>query len=99
MTGYAYRFMKDGNNYVWVKISDSDIEAALAEAQGAYDLADNKRRVFITTPVPPYDVGDLWAQGGSGDLMRCKTAKVSGQSYSANDWEYASKSLVSRANE
>lgn len=90
-TGYAYRFMKDGNNYVWVKIADSDIEAALAEAQDAWDLADNKRRVFITQPVPPYDIGDLWVQGSNGDIKRCATAKTSTQAYNASDWVLASK--------
>lgn len=90
-TGYAYRFMKDGNNYIWTKISDSDIEAALSEAQDAWDLADNKRRVFITQPVPPYDIGDLWVQGSNGDIKRCATAKTSTQTYSASDWVLASK--------
>ena len=90
-TGYAYRFMKDGNNYVWTKISDSDIEAALSEAQDAWDLADNKRRVFITQPVPPYDIGDLWVQGSGGDIKRCATAKTSSQTYSSSDWVLASK--------
>ena len=91
VTGYAYRFMKDGNNYVWIKISDSDIEAALAEAQDAWDLADNKRRIFVTTPVPPYDVGDLWVQGDGGDIKRCAVAKTDTQTYAAEDWVLASK--------
>lgn len=90
-TGYAYRFMKDGSTYLWTKISDSDIEAALAEAQDAWDLADNKRRVFISQPVPPYDVGDMWVQGSNGDIKRCATAKTSSQTYSASDWVLASK--------
>ena len=90
-TGYAYRFMKDGNNYVWVKLSDSDIAAALAAAQTAQDTADHKRRVFITQPVPPYDVGDLWTQGSNGDLLRCATAKTASQAYAASDWVLASK--------
>ena len=90
-TGYAYRFMKDGSTYLWTKISDSDIEAALAEAQDAWDLADNKRRVFISQPVPPYDIGDMWVQGSNGDIKRCATAKTSSQTYSASDWVLASK--------
>ena len=90
-TGYAYRFMKDGNNYVWVQLSDSDIAAALAVAQEAQDTADHKRRVFITQPVPPYDEGDLWSQGGNGDLMRCKNRKDEGQDYALSDWEVATK--------
>ena len=90
-TGYAYRFMKDGNNYVWVQLSDSDIAAALAAAQTAQDTADHKRRVFITQPVPPYDVGDLWSQGSNGDLKRCATAKTATQAFADSDWVLASK--------
>ena len=63
----------------------------MADAAAAQDTADKKRRVFTTTPTTPYDVGDLWAQGTSGELMRCKTAKTSSQSYAAADWEKASK--------
>ena len=49
-----------------------------------------KRRVFVTTPAPPYDVGDLWTQGKSGDLMRCQTARASGN-YNSSDWIKAVK--------
>ncbi|MBE5926643.1 MAG: hypothetical protein E7270_06735 [Lachnospiraceae bacterium] len=47
--------------------------------------------MFYTTPTTPYDKGDLWVQGGEGDILRCSTTKVSGQSYSASDWVIASK--------
>ena len=60
------------------------------DASNAQDTADSKRRVFVTTPVPPYDVGDLWTQGKSGDLMRCKVAKASG-AFVTTDWEKAVK--------
>ena len=87
--GFAYRFMKDGA-WKWQPIQDSDISEALNAAAEAKDTADGKRRVFVSTPVPPYDVGDLWAQGESGDIMRCKTARQSG-AYVSSDWEKASK--------
>ena len=97
-TGYCYRWQIKPNvsnpglnDFEWVRISDEDISAALRAANNAQDTADNKRRVFVSTPVPPYDVGDLWAQGATGDLMKCATAKASGQSYNANDWTKASK--------
>lgn len=103
-TGYCYRWQikstaadpshPTANDFEWVQLSDSDIAAALAAANQAQDTADHKRRVFVTTPTPPYDVGDLWTQGSTGDLMRCKTAKTATQTYSASDWELASKSLV-----
>ncbi|SMO48062.1 phage tail protein [Solitalea koreensis] len=90
-TGYAYRFQVVTGVYSWQKISDADITAALANAQQAQDTADGKRRVFATTPVVPYDVGDLWVQGTSGDIMRCQTAKTAVQSYNSADWVKASK--------
>lgn len=89
-TGYSYRFLDDGG-YKWIQIQDSDITQALSLAQKAQDTADGKRRVFVTQPTPPYDVGDLWAEGENTDLMVCQTPKASGGSYSAQDWRKASK--------
>ena len=89
-TGFTYRFLKDGSTWKWQAIKDEDISKALSDAAEAQDTADSKRRVFTSTPAPPYDVGDLWAQGGSGDIMRCITARASG-SYVSSDWEKASK--------
>ena len=88
--GFTYRFTPSGSSYVWQAIQDSDITEALQQAANAQDTADSKRRVFYTTPSPPYDVGDLWAQGSGGDIMRCKTARQSG-AYVSTDWELASK--------
>lgn len=88
--GYAYRFMQDGATWKWQLVQDTDITLALAAAEKAKDTADHKRRVFVVQPEPPYDIGDLWAQGSNGDLMRCKVARASG-SYSEDDWEKASK--------
>ena len=89
-TGFTYRFLKDGSTWKWQPIKDSDIDEALQQAATAQDTADGKRRVFTSTPTPPYDVGDLWAQGGSGDIMRCIVARSSG-SYVSTDWDKASK--------
>jgi phage minor structural protein len=83
--GYAYRFAYENGQYKWILLKDSDIQKALADAAKAQDTADQKRRVFVSQPTPPYDVGDLWANGQS--VYRCKTAKVSGQTYSSSDWE------------
>lgn len=79
------------NGSGWVLIEDQKAIDAFNTASTAKDTADGKRRVFTSTPTVPYDVGDLWAQGTGGDLMRCITAKTSAQSYSASDWGKASK--------
>lgn len=60
------------------------------EAIDASELAKTKAQVFYATPTPPYNVNDLWVQGETGDIMRCKTARSSGN-YVATDWEKASK--------
>ena len=90
-TDYAYRFMLQNGVYSWDRIQDTDAIKALADAAAAQDTADGKRRVFVAQPMPPYDVGDLWAQGSTGDLMRCQVAKTANQSYSSSDWVLATK--------
>ena len=89
-TGYAYRFAIVSTVYQWMKITDSDVTEALALAAAAQATADAKRRCFTTTPTTPYDVGDLWAEGSTGDIKRCTTARSSG-AYVAGDWTLASK--------
>ena len=89
-SGYCWRWMLLNNVYSWQRITDSDVTRALADAAKAQDTADEKRRVFYNEPVPPYDQGDLWAQGSSGDILRCQTARSSG-SYTASDWVLASR--------
>ncbi|MGI5841634.1 MAG: hypothetical protein ACOX6N_05455, partial [Patescibacteria group bacterium] len=72
----------------WELIEDQKAIDAYTAASTAQDTADAKRRVFVSQPIPPYDIGDLWTDGDTGDLKKCKTAKSSG-SYSADDWELA----------
>lgn len=88
-SGKAYRWAKGGDAWVWALLQDADVSAALAAAKQAKDTADGKRRTFISTPVPPYDVGDLWTQGGAGELLVCTTAKAGGAAFAASDWASA----------
>lgn len=93
-TNYCYRWMSDGATtptYSWQEVSDSDVTLALANAAAAQDTADSKRRVFITTPTPPYDVGDLWFQGASSDILTCTTAKTITGVYAETDWSKLNK--------
>lgn len=77
-TGYGYRFAYEdivdtpdaGIIYSWIRITDVDVTAALANAANAQATADGKRTVFYTntTPVPmvengitiPIEIGDMW---------------------------------------
>ena len=89
-TGKVFRWVKKGNVYSWQELQDSEVAQALALANDALALARTKRRIFVSTPTTPYDVGDLWVQGSTGDIMRCRTARASGN-YNAADWEKACK--------
>lgn len=89
-TGLGYRWVADGSAYTWTLIRDTGVAKALADAAAAQSAADSKVRCFISTPTPPYDRGDIWTQGDSGDILRCQTDRGSG-SYNAGDWVRASK--------
>lgn len=88
-TGYAYRFQMVNGEFSWYKLTDTDVTEALAIANAAQDTADSKRRVFVSTPTPPYDVGDIWLKDDS-ELYRCRTKRTSGN-YSATDWIIGTK--------
>lgn len=90
-TGFCYRYMNQNGVYSWGRIQDTEVTKALADAANAQTTANAKKRIFITTPKPPYDVGDLWVQGSNGDIMRCQTPKLNGQEYAEADWVKASK--------
>lgn len=91
-SGKGYRFLKDETGaYIWAIITDEDITKALA-------LAGEKKRIFGRTPIPPYDVDDLWVYAvypsdGSKynkEILRCVTAKSAGEKFSIDDWALAS---------
>ena len=99
--GKSWRWCKGSSDnpattWHWHEIADSDAVRALQNAAKAQDTADGKRRVFVVQPTPPYEVGDLWAQGdGDGkDILKCKTAKTAGQTFAQADWEAASSALT-----
>ena len=84
-------YQKSGSTYSWVQ---EIVPTAV------FDKIDGKARVFITQPIPPYSVGDLWFGGTSSDIKTCTTARASG-SYTATDWEkydkYVDSSDISTA--
>lgn len=91
---YRYVYDKESKSHKWILIKDTDVTKALADASRAQDTADNKRRVFVAEPIPPYDEGDLWVQGETenGEIMRCKVPRQLGETYSvSSDWIKASK--------
>ena len=82
--GYAYRFMEDNGIWGWILLQDTDITKAMQAAMEAQDTADGKRRTFVTTPQPPYDIGDLWTNGE--DILTATVARDKGSVYVSSDW-------------
>lgn len=90
-SGKQWRWIETSTEvFEWVLIPNSEAAIALNRAEQAYDLADGKRTTFIVQPFTPYQKGDLWSQGASGDIMRCNVSRASGAFVSA-DWGKASK--------
>lgn len=59
----------------WREVTNKDaIDAARQVADAADVKADSKRRVFLTTPKPPYDTGDQWISGKGATPGRSTSA-------------------------
>lgn len=83
-TGYTYTFQATEGIYGWVQIVDKDLTEALSIANAAQDTADNKRRIFLDTPEPPYDNGDLWLN--NEEIYVCQIGKPEGELYAEGDF-------------
>lgn len=52
----------------------SAISTANSNASEAINLVNGKAKVFVSTPVPPYNVGDIWTD--SNDIYYCTTPRT-----------------------
>ena len=55
-----------------------------------FDKIDGKAQIFIVQPIPPYNVGDLWFNNKTSDIMTCVKARTTGNFDSA-EWEKRNK--------
>lgn len=87
---------RENATYLWNGTSWVEQEAPKA----VFDAIDGKAQIFVNDPKsttapkpqPPFNIGDLWVQGGSGDILRCKQKNESTSDYTISDyWESASK--------
>lgn len=93
-SGKSYRFENKEGTYVWVQTNNEDINRVLGIANAAKDTADSKRRIFTTTPFPPYDSGDIWinnAGATTGEMYICQTGRDATQTYTPGDFIIATK--------
>ena len=86
-TGDLWQNITDNTEWRWTGSGWEE----MAVPDALIDKVDGKRTIFSSQPIPPYDVNDLWCEGGDGDIKICVQARTSGESYSASDWALASK--------
>lgn len=72
----SYRYSKINNVYSWQQ------ENVPTEV---FDKIDGKSAVYTSQPSPPYNVGDLWFNSTSSDILTCMQSRISGQ-YISSDW-------------
>jgi len=71
-------YATDSDGFTWALIIDQAAQDAYQQSLNAYDLADNKRRVFTATPTGPIDEGDLWVTGTNPQVVKV---------YKSGNWE------------
>lgn len=86
-TGYVYQFKE---NSTWQINDDVNLIQAMALTNVEVDTTEDKeRKLFFTTPTPPYSSGDWWVKE-DGTLYICQLGKTSGN-YEEKDFIISSK--------
>ena len=55
-----------------------------------FDKIDGKAQIFVVQPIPPYNVGDLWFNNETSDIMTCVKARATGN-FDSTEWEKRNK--------
>lgn len=97
-SGKAYIFADtDGQGtYEWAEVEDESKIKVLAMANATVDAKDNRRRLFLEEPIPPYDNGDLWLKDGI--IYICQISKPETEVFETHDFivssQYSGDSLA-----
>lgn len=79
-----FQFMKDANNYIKWDGETFEVKGKITVTSGT------ATRTFVAEPTTPYKIGDIWMQGGTGNILVCTTSRETG-AYNSDDWEVSSK--------
>ena len=79
------------NNVVkmWNGSSWDDFTGDVSES--VWNEINGKAQIFTDTPKTPYNKGDLWFVGSSGDILTCVTARKESEQYNSSDWTKQNK--------
>lgn len=59
--------------------------------ESVWNEINGKAQIFTDTPKTPYNKGDLWFVGSSGDILTCVTARKESEQYNSSDWTKQNK--------
>lgn len=65
-------------------------ETKTAPPDDVFDRIDGKAQIFVSQPIPPYNIGDLWFTDSS-EILTCIKKKTKSQSFDLGDWEKKNK--------
>ena len=85
-TGDLWYDTSDGTTYYW----NGAVWVSQDVPDEVFDAIDGKAQIFVSQPTTPYNVGDLWFNSATSDIMTCITARTSGN-YTASDWQKRNK--------
>lgn len=89
----------DGNFYIY---EDKQWKKSPATPPDyVFDRIDKKAEIYVTQPVPPYNVNDLWFGGTDEPIKVCVQSRTAGEDFHMEDWqkkdEYIDKSDAEQA--
>lgn len=74
---------------IWNGVSWDDFTGDVPES--VWNEINGKAQIFTDTPKTPYNKGDLWFVGSSGDILTCVTARKESEQYNSSDWTKQNK--------
>lgn len=87
--GDLWRQPSTGKDYIF--FAGEWIELPNSVPDEIYDVIDGKAQVFTVTPVPPYNVGDLWMQNSNSEILTCIKSRAETDTFNRADWEKRNK--------
>lgn len=81
-TGVTNATYKHNSTYRWSGSGWVEQDAP----EEVFDAIDGKAQIFTDEPSPPYNVGDLWFNSATSDILTCMTPKTESQTPASSDW-------------
>lgn len=89
--GTVYQYKEYEGVGLWESINDTNLIESMAITNAEIDTTtDHERKVYFSTPTPPYTNGDWWVKE-DGSLFICQISKPEGETYEDEDFIIANQ--------